>query len=159
LLCAVEWLKRTKKTMICSMQPTDIKSTTHRPACETAAAGQGYIDGVKEGHVNKTGMDGLKVGGGKHGSGALGGCRGWVGYLRSGAQYRPSHVGPEVFAAHLPTGGLLYLNASHSRNLAVKLVFRRQAPVRDCAWRHPEPDGKLGAATNNGRRFFYHVLS
>lgn len=54
------------------------KSTTHRPARKTAAAGQGCIDGAGEDRTRKTGSAGLVVGGGKHLSPLRGGL-GWGG--------------------------------------------------------------------------------
>jgi hypothetical protein len=134
------------------------KNTTHRPACETAAAAEGCIDGVRGAHASKTGMAGFMVGSYKHGSSTLGWCLASRGQLGLAPQDFPGHIGAEFFAAHLAASGLLDLGAANDRDLAVKLVVRRQAPLRDSARRNAELDCKLGATTYYGDGFFNDIL-
>lgn len=137
MLRAVEWLNCTKKTMIHNMRTIEIKNTTHCPACETAAAGQGCIRGVREEHAGKTGMAGLTVGGGKH-SGTTGGVWAWGGQLGIASQNLPGYVGAKVFAAHLPAGSLLDLDTTLSRDCG-----KPAYPLIDSARCYTEPLGKI----------------
>ncbi len=115
--------------------PLTKKNTTHRPACGTAAAGQGCINCVREEHACKTGKAGLTVGGGKH-SGATGGCYGWCGWFWVAAQDLPGNIGAKFFATHRAACGFFNLDAAVSGqdDRAVNpLIYRaRRDPEQLC---------------------------
>jgi hypothetical protein len=81
------------------------------------------------------------------------------GQLGRGAQHTPGHVGAKFLAAHQAASGQLDLRAALGGNLTVKLVFRRQTPLRHSARRDAKPDCKLGAAADERDRFFDNILS
>jgi hypothetical protein len=134
------------------------KNTTHRTVRQTAVRVSADITSKGEDQATETGRSQLAEGGEKHGSGTLRGCWASRGHLGLAPQDFPGHIGAEFFAAHLAASGLLDLGAANDRDLAVKLVVRRQAPLRDSARRNAELDCKLGATTYYGDGFFNDIL-